>query len=66
MSVDQIFIATGEKYTDLVKEQLPEIPNDNILIEPVGRNTAPCVVFGALNIQKNFPTLTWLFYHQMR
>lgn len=55
MSVDQIFIATGEKYTDLVKEQLPEIPNDNILIEPVGRNTAPCVVFGALNIQKKFP-----------
>lgn len=55
MSFDQIFIATGEIYKNIVKEQLPEIPDENIIIEPCGRNTAPCIVLGALTIKKKYP-----------
>lgn len=49
-----IFIATGKDYRKLVREQLPEIPEENILCEPVGRNTAPCIGLGAVHIEKKF------------
>ncbi len=51
---EDIFISTGTMYRDLVKEQLPEIPEENILCEPVGRNTAPCVALGAAHIRKKY------------
>ena len=41
--VENIWVVTSEKYVDLVKEQLPDIPDDNILREPCRRNTAPCL-----------------------
>lgn len=47
---EDIFVATGEEYTHLVKEQLPMIPEGNILVEPVGRNTAPCIGLAATHI----------------
>lgn len=53
--IEQIYVATGKKYYDITKEQLPDLPEKNIIIEPVGRNTAPCVVMGALKIQKDHP-----------
>ena len=40
---DHIFIVTNEIYVDLVKEQLPDIAEENILLEPTRRNTAPCI-----------------------
>ncbi len=55
MPIEQIFIATGDKYVNLTKEQLPDLPEENILVEPVGRNTAPCVVFGAIQVNAKFP-----------
>ncbi|MBQ4061413.1 MAG: NTP transferase domain-containing protein, partial [Christensenellaceae bacterium] len=51
---EDIFIATGEIYKDIVKEQLPGIPEENILCEPVGRNTAPCIALGAAHIRKKY------------
>lgn len=48
---ERIFIVTGEKYKDLVIEQLPEIPHRNIIMEPCGRNTAPCILLSALYIK---------------
>ncbi|ARN77221.1 mannose-1-phosphate guanylyltransferase [Nonlabens spongiae] len=47
-----ILILTNEDYTDLVKEQLPEILAENIVAEPAMRNTAPCILLAALKIQK--------------
>jgi mannose-1-phosphate guanylyltransferase len=38
---DHIFINTNEEYVQLVKEQLPEVPAERILAEPIHRNTAP-------------------------
>ena len=34
--IERIFVCTGERYVDLVKEQLPELPDSNIIIEPEG------------------------------
>ena len=52
--IEKIFIATGEIYKDIVKEQLPELPEKNIIIEPVGRNTAPCILLATLYIKQMY------------
>ena len=49
-----IFIATNETYRGLVREQLPEIPEENILCEPADRNTAPCIGWGAVTVRKRY------------
>ena len=40
---ENILIVTSERYHDLVKEQIPDILEENILLEPYKRNTAPCI-----------------------
>ena len=40
---DEIYIVTGERYAALTAEQLPQIPRENIIVEPSGRNTAPAI-----------------------
>ena len=52
LPIEKIFIATGEKYMALVKEQIPDLPNKNIIMEPVGRNTAPCILLSSLYIKQ--------------
>lgn len=52
VSLDHIFICTGSQYVSLVREQLPELPEKNIIIEPVGRNTAPCILLSSLYISQ--------------
>ena len=52
---NQIFIVTNDEYEQLITEQLPEIPKDNILFEPVRRNTAPCVAYGCYKIHNRNP-----------
>ena len=47
-----ILIVTGKKHARELARQLPEIPAKNILIEPVGRNTAACIGLAAIHIQK--------------
>ncbi len=47
-----ILIVTGKKHARELMRQLPEIPAKNILIEPVGRNTAACIGLAALHIQE--------------
>ena len=51
---DDIFIATGEMYKDLVRKHLPEIPEENIICEPEGKNTAPCIGLGAAHIYTKY------------
>ena len=52
LPLEKIFIATGEKYIELVKEQIPELPSKNIIVEPIGRNTAPCILLASLYIKQ--------------
>lgn len=47
-----ILIVTGRKHASALMNQLPEIPAANIIIEPEGKNTAPCIGLAALHIQK--------------
>ena len=56
--LERIFIVTGTRYVDLVKEQLPDLPHRNIIIEPVGRNTAPCIALSAFHINKLYEDAT--------
>ncbi|NAS19307.1 NTP transferase domain-containing protein [Clostridium butyricum] len=52
--IERIFVCTGDMYVDLVKEQIPELPEKNIIVEPEGRNTTPCIALSALVIQRYF------------
>ena len=52
VDMEDIYIATNKDYKELVKEQLPGIPDENILCEPIGRNTAPCIGLGLMHISK--------------
>ena len=52
--IERVFVCTGEMYVDLVKEQLPDLPEQNIIVEPEGRNTAPCIALSAFVIKKYY------------
>lgn len=54
VNMEDIFIATNKDYKKLVLKQLPDIPEENILCEPVGRNTAPCIGLGAMHIASKY------------
>lgn len=54
VSYDDIFIVTNQKYVELVKEQLPQIPDENILAEPMAKNTAPCIGLACAVIRKKY------------
>ena len=43
--VENMWVVTNEKYIRIVKEQIPDMPDDNILSEPEARNTAPCIAY---------------------
>lgn len=49
-----LFVITGERYRELVEDQLPELPPGNIILEPVGRDTAPAVALAALEMRARF------------
>ena len=51
---ERIFICTGDKYINLVKAQLPNIKEKNIIREPEARNTAPCIALSSLIIKKYY------------
>lgn len=48
--IENILIVTNEDYEDLVARQLPEIPRQHILLEPLRRNTAPCIAYANYKI----------------
>lgn len=52
---ENVWVVTNKKYFDLVHEQLPDIPVENILQEPCRRNTAPCIAYVSWRIKKKDP-----------
>ena len=54
VELEDVYIATNKNYKELVKQQLPGLPEENILCEPVGRNTAPCIGLGAVHVAKKY------------
>ncbi len=53
--VENILILTNERYNDIVLEQLPLVKQAQVLLEPAMRNTAPCILYASLKIQKMNP-----------
>ena len=52
---EDIFVISNEAYGGLVKEQLLDIPDANVICEPEGRDTAPCIGLGAMYVRKRYP-----------
>lgn len=52
---ENILILTNEAYNELVLQQLPEIKQEQVLLEPAMRNTAPCILYASLKIKKQNP-----------
>jgi mannose-1-phosphate guanylyltransferase len=55
---ENILVVIGESHVNLVKEQLPDIADENILIEPVRRNTAPCIAYATYKLLTKNPNAT--------
>ncbi len=53
--VENILVLTNEKYNAIVLEQLPLVKQEQVLLEPAMRNTAPCILYASLKIQKQNP-----------
>lgn len=58
INIENIFICTSSEYKELCLEQLPALPEKNIIIEPVGRNTAPCILLSTFYISQIYPNST--------
>lgn len=54
-SPEQVYIITGEPYIELAREQLPAVPQAQILAEPCGRNTAPALALACLHLRRRDP-----------
>ncbi len=52
---ENILILTNNRYNDLVLEQLPLVKQEQVVLEPAMRNTAPCILYAAMKIQKMNP-----------
>ncbi len=52
---ENIIVVTSDKYRELVMEQIPELDESNILLEPYRRNTAPCIAYATYTLIKRNP-----------
>lgn len=52
---ENILILTNERYNHIVLEQLPQVKPEQVVLEPAMRNTAPCILYASLKIQKQNP-----------
>lgn len=55
---EQCLIVTHERYVEQTKKQLPAVPDENILAEPISRNTAPCIAYAAVKLKERDPDAT--------
>ncbi|TCW40361.1 mannose-1-phosphate guanylyltransferase [Thermohydrogenium kirishiense] len=52
MPIENIFVVTNIDYAGLISDQIPELPTENILIEPMGKNTAACIGLAAIHTER--------------
>lgn len=53
VSIEDIYVVTGKQYVGLVREQVPDLPQENILVEPVSRDTAPAIALAIAYLTAN-------------
>lgn len=54
IAIEDVFVVTNKDYKELVKAQLPELPEENIVLEPMAKNTAPCIGLASMYIKKKY------------
>ena len=59
--VENIWVVTSKNYKEIVAEQIPGIPAEQILLEPCMRNTAPCIAYVTYKIKKKYPEANLVF-----
>lgn len=67
--VERCYVVTHTRYVEKTFEQLPGLPLQNILAEPISRNTAPCIAYAAIELLKHDPDATMVVLpadHQIR
>ncbi len=52
---ERTYVVTAASQAELVRQHLPRVPAENIICEPFGMNTAPCVALGLARLQKLYP-----------
>ena len=52
---ENIYIVTSEQYKDIVKKQLPDVTDEQLVLEPARRNTAPCIHYANFKIRQKNP-----------
>ena len=55
---ERCLVVTHERYVEKTQKQLPAVPEENILAEPISRNTAPCIAYAATTLAKRDPEAT--------
>ena len=57
---ERIIVSTNSDYVHIVQEQIPDLPEENIIGEPVAKNTAPCIAFAASLVHYRDPDATMI------
>jgi mannose-1-phosphate guanylyltransferase len=52
---ERVLVVTGRRYVEAIQRQLPDLPAENIIAEPAGRNTAPAIGLGAVHLRHRDP-----------
>ena len=56
-----VIVVTSARFADMVREQIPELPEANLLLEPYTRNTAPCIAYATYTILRRNPDANIIF-----
>lgn len=57
---ENFLVVTNASYKEIVLEQLPELGESQVLCEPIGRNTAPCIAYAAFRLNNIDPESTMI------
>lgn len=60
IAAEQCWVVTNALQADATREQLPEVPREQVLVEPCGRNTAPCIGLAAIHVLRQDPEAVML------
>jgi mannose-1-phosphate guanylyltransferase len=55
---ERCLVVTHDRYVEQTQKQLPAVPEENILAEPISRNTAPCITYAAATLADRDPDAT--------
>jgi len=55
VGIENVYVVTPEDYIPEICREVPHLPEENIIIEPVGKNTAPCIGLSALYLSREDP-----------